>query len=165
MPFERHRQRQREHERGDARRRSARRLNQAVGGEGAFDGPQPSQQRPRRAREPQRQQRAEQKRRRHGGEIPRIEQRPRSARREQADRREHDQRRRQAHAHPALAGRQDVVAAFLQRMNRIEARRIAGREDRRHETRPHTDGERSTRAAPGLDRDGRRRSGRADRCR
>ena len=49
MPANADDQRQRQHQRGHARRRAPRRLNQAVGGERAFDRPQPLQHRPHRA--------------------------------------------------------------------------------------------------------------------
>ena len=48
---ERDDQRQRQHQRGDAGRRAARRLNQAVGRQRALDRPQPLQDRPERPRE------------------------------------------------------------------------------------------------------------------
>ena len=62
-------ERERQHQRGDAGRRPARRLDQAVGRERALDRPDALQQRPDRARQRQRQQRSEQQ---HGEDRERV---------------------------------------------------------------------------------------------
>ena len=70
-------ERERQHQRGDAGRGPARRLDQAVGGERALDRTDALQQRPNRARQRQRQQRSEQQ---HGEDRERVadvEDRPR----------------------------------------------------------------------------------------
>ena len=125
---ERDDQRERQHQRGDARRRPARRLNQAVGRQRAFDRPQPLQQRPQRsARAPATAAGSSSSADDDRQHVAGVEHGPRAA-----DRRGRRSRPRRARppsdrAHAALAGRQHLILALLQRLHRIDARRVPRR--------------------------------------
>ena len=113
-------ERERQHQRGDARRRPARRLNQAVCRQRTFHRAHPLEHRPQRARERQREQRAEKERHEDREAVPDVEHRPRSSGREAHDR-DQSEHEREDRAQAALAGRQHLILPLLQRLNRIDA--------------------------------------------
>ena len=125
-PGECHHERQRQHERGHARRGAAGRLQQAVRGERALDGPQPFQHRPECARQADRQHRADEQRGHNRHDVAGVEDRTRSAHHEAHDGTGPADRRQQS-PQPVLSRRQDLILPLLQGLHRIDARRVARR--------------------------------------